>query len=287
MTLNWITWFGASSVQPVVQAFEKVDPDIHVNIESFPLNEYIPKVVADMTAKSSAVDILSVDAPEVAEYTTRHYVLPLNKYFTQAELNSSIAAAPLSSSYYQGVSRRRPSRARATSFTTTRASSPLINCPTEPHGTLDLVGHSPGRPTADGTLRRHDQGVGAGLRAGHRSLRDAAPTRIARCKPLELLVQGLVAGHAVLLQLFNVWKISANLNAPTVTSEADSLFETGHIAMMTGGEWDAVGFAAAKASFNFAPYPKFAGGKWVVPDRRASPRGGHLQRPCGSGRGVH
>lgn len=266
VTLNWITWFGASSVQPVVQAFEKVHPDIHVNIQSFPLNEYIPKVVADMTAKSSAVDILSVDAPEVAEYTTRHYVLPLNKYFTPAELKSSIAAAPLSSSYYQGV---------LTAPAESSSSHVLYYNPT-----IFAAHHiTPPSPTAPWTWQ-HIAQVAQQL-----TVRSAGTTKVwglvfeqgtapyemlplpesLGANPLNFSSTGWLQAMQYYYNCFNVWKISANLNAPTVTSEADSLFETGHIAMMTGGEWDAVGFAAAKASFNFAPYPKFAGGKWVVP----------------------
>ena len=103
VTLRWISWWGEDTLKPIAQGFEKTHPNIKIEIQSYPFDAYFNKVQADMAAKTSSIDILAVDAPSVAEYTVRHYVLPMDKYFTKVELTSSIASAVLDASYYKGT----------------------------------------------------------------------------------------------------------------------------------------------------------------------------------------
>jgi ABC-type glycerol-3-phosphate transport system substrate-binding protein len=265
VTLNWITFDSKSGLTPIVQGFEKIHPNIHINIDSYPLSSFTAKVVADMTAKTSSVDIITVDAPEVAEYTTRHYVLPLNKYFTNAELDK-IAAPVRASSYYRGVlsAPAEVSSSHVLYYNTKLFAAHHI---TPPSSTNPWTWQHVAKVARELTVRSGGETKVWGLvfEQGTAPYEMLPLPQGLGANPLNFLSKGWLQAMQFYYDLFNVWKVSSNVGPATQTGESDSLFETGHIAMLAGGEWDAVTFSADHTSYGYALYPKWANGKWVVP----------------------
>lgn len=265
-TLNWITFDAASTLQPIVNAFEKLHPNIKINIDSFPLNSFTAKVVADMTAKTSSVDIITVDAPEVAEYTTRHYILPLNKYFTTAELKSSISGAVLASSYYDGVLSA-PAQSSSNHVLYYNPKIFAAHHITPPSATNPWTWQQVAQAARALTVRNNGTTSVWGLlfEQGTAPYELLPLPESLGANPLNFNSNGWLQAMQFYYNCINTWKITTNPGPPTSTTEADSLFQSGHVAMMAGGEWDAVGWANQHVPFDIAPYPYFADGKIVVP----------------------
>ena len=263
VTLRWISWWAADTLQPTAQGFEKTHPNIKIDVRSYPFSDYFNKVQADMAAKSSAVDILSVDAPEVAEYTVRHYVLPMNKYFTKSELESSIVAAVLEASYYNGTLSALPSF----------SSSHVLYYNPDIFKAANVTPPSPDKPwtweqvaQAARQLTKREGGTttiwGLLFEQLNQPYEILPLPESLGADPLDFTSNGWLKAMQFYYDCYNTWKISANVANSNIT---DQLFASGHAAMMVGGEWNAVGWAKDKVSFNYAPYPYFAGGKIVVP----------------------
>jgi fructooligosaccharide transport system substrate-binding protein len=262
VTLNWISWWGEDTLKPIAQGFEKTHPNIKVNIRSYPFDAYFNKVQADMAAKASSTDILAVDAPSVAEYTVRHYVIPLNKYFTKSELASSIASAVLEASYYNGTLSALP----------TFSSNHVLYYNPVIFKAANVTPPGPDKPwtweqvaEAARKLTKTENGTttiwGLLYEQVNQPYEILPLPESLGADPLDFNSKGWLKAMQFYYDCYNTWKISANVANSNIT---DQLFASGHAAMMVGGEWNAVGWAKDNVNFNYAPYPYFEGGKIVV-----------------------
>ncbi|MDQ0252950.1 multiple sugar transport system substrate-binding protein [Evansella vedderi] len=99
---------GLSSV---IEAFEDANPDIEVNLELAPFNELMESIEIRLSAQSTDIDLLFVDAPLVANYTLKGYLEPLDSYLSidpndvwvesavnTVTYNNELMAAPLNNS---------------------------------------------------------------------------------------------------------------------------------------------------------------------------------------------
>ncbi|UCZ52847.1 sugar ABC transporter substrate-binding protein [Bacillus shivajii] len=95
----------------VIEAFENENPNIEVNLELAPFNELMETIEIRLSAQSSDIDLLFVDAPLVANYTLKGYLEPLDEllgssakenWVTSAvetvTYNDEIMAAPMNNS---------------------------------------------------------------------------------------------------------------------------------------------------------------------------------------------
>ncbi len=262
VTLRWISWWGEDTLKPIAQGFEKTHPNIKIEIQSYPFDAYFNKVQADMAAKTSSIDILAVDAPSVAEYTVRHYVLPMDKYFTKVELTSSIASAVLDASYYKGTLSALP----------TFSSNHVLYYNPAIFKAAGVTPPSPDKPwtweqvaKAAQQLTQRENGTtkvwGLLFEQVNQPYEILPLPESLGADPLDFTSQGWLKAMQFYYDCYNTWKISANVANSNIT---DQLFASGHAAMMAGGEWNAVGWAKDKVSFSYAPYPYFEGGKVVV-----------------------
>jgi len=262
VTLNWISWWGEDTLKPIAQGFEKTHPNIKINIRSYPFDAYFNKVQADMAAKASSTDILAVDAPSVAEYTVRHYVLPLNKYFTKNELTSSIASAVLDASYYNGTLSALP----------TFSSNHVLYYNPVIFKAANVTPPGPDKPwtweqvaEAARKLTKTENGTttiwGLLYEQVNQPYEILPLPESLGADPLDFTSKGWLKAMQFYYDCYKTWKISANVANSNIT---DQLFVSGHAAMMVGGEWNAVGWAKDNVNFNYAPYPNFEGGKSVV-----------------------
>src|SRR5690554_1159146 len=95
----------------IIKQFEEQHPDIKVNVEYYPYNKLLEITEVKLGARSSDLDVLFTDVPLVSSYTKKNYIIPLNKYFTEEEMdqwfdaaadasiiNDELMAAPLNNS---------------------------------------------------------------------------------------------------------------------------------------------------------------------------------------------
>ena len=76
----------ADYLYEVNEQFTK-DTGIQVKMEYYPFDQFFELVEVKLSSGSTDYDVIHVDVPMVAAYTERDYVLPLNSYYTDEELN--------------------------------------------------------------------------------------------------------------------------------------------------------------------------------------------------------
>jgi ABC-type glycerol-3-phosphate transport system substrate-binding protein len=101
-TINFITlgeeW--AEHMQEVIDAFEAANPNISVELETYPFRQLFEIIEVRMGGQSSDVDVISVDVPLVASYSVRGFLHPLDAYFTPEELEATWIPASVNAGRY-------------------------------------------------------------------------------------------------------------------------------------------------------------------------------------------
>lgn len=112
-----LTWISVERGEPrnegmrkVVELFEKSHPNVKVNLELVPFDQYFQKVSIALTS-GSGIDVFDVDSPLVASYAAQDALLPLDDYIDKndwqdfveverqtATVNGKIMSIPWSSS---------------------------------------------------------------------------------------------------------------------------------------------------------------------------------------------
>lgn len=85
-------------LQPIVDKYYE-ETGVKVEFECYEHNNYFPAMEAKMNAKSDTVDIIGVDDPMTAAYAEKGYIVPLNDYFSEEEINEFVPASVNSSSW--------------------------------------------------------------------------------------------------------------------------------------------------------------------------------------------
>ena len=89
-------WESSEALQPwtnAIAAFEKVNPDIKVQLESVP-TDYGTKLLAQMAA-GNAPDVFQVGDGDVAKYVSKGVVEPLDDYIAKDKFDTSV--------FYEGI----------------------------------------------------------------------------------------------------------------------------------------------------------------------------------------
>jgi ABC-type glycerol-3-phosphate transport system substrate-binding protein len=100
VTIKWLTlgeW--ATNAPVVVNDFETEHPNIKVELETIPFSEFVSQVNLRFTASDTSIDVVSVDAPLVAGYGLRGWLLPLDGLFTADDLADFLPAAIQAGTY--------------------------------------------------------------------------------------------------------------------------------------------------------------------------------------------
>lgn len=79
-----------TALPKIIEAFEKENPDIKVNIEMLPTKNLLEVVEVKLGSKEKTPDVLFVDAPMVTAYSVKQYLEPLNGYFTEDEMGQYV-----------------------------------------------------------------------------------------------------------------------------------------------------------------------------------------------------
>ena len=73
--------YAADQIQPVLDAFEKAHPNITVQYEAVPFDDFNSVLAARLTNSSDAIDVFDVDMPRTDAYVARGWLADLSATF--------------------------------------------------------------------------------------------------------------------------------------------------------------------------------------------------------------
>lgn len=79
--------YWESSLDPVIEAYNASQDKVEVKVDYYQYDQLLQNVEVKFGAGSKDYDLVTVDAPLVAAYTDRGYILPLDEYYTEDEIN--------------------------------------------------------------------------------------------------------------------------------------------------------------------------------------------------------
>lgn len=77
--------YAADQIQPVLDAFEEAHPNISVEYESVPFDDFNSVLAARLTNSSDAIDVFDVDMPRTDAYAARGWLADLSATFPELE----------------------------------------------------------------------------------------------------------------------------------------------------------------------------------------------------------
>ncbi len=270
--LSWIT--DLPGAEEVAAAFTEMHPNIEVRVDKVTFREVFQQNQVRLGSGSPEPDIVSVDAPVVASYGLRGWLLPLDEYFEQDQIDGWVDAL-YTSSLYDGK----------------LLAPPIWNSTQVMYINKDLfeaAGVTPPGPEERWTweqvtdaatkIAKDNDGDGTndvwGLQFGQYN-------RIYQLQPLAqslpdaqvigedgLTVKGIIDGPQWLqgfgwfYDLHNTLKVSPQGNIAT-----GELFRNGQLAMYVDGAWMIGQFLSDPLTFDWsaAPHPYWEGGRVMVP----------------------
>jgi fructooligosaccharide transport system substrate-binding protein len=103
--IRWLTLSDGAwpdSVKKVIAAFEAENPDVKVELDTYPFRQLFETIEVRMKAQDSILDLISVDVPLVASYSIRGYLAPLDEYFTADDIKNTWLEASAKAGTYNG-----------------------------------------------------------------------------------------------------------------------------------------------------------------------------------------
>lgn len=269
-TLKFITGSWVPDVlEPFFQEFEE-ETGIKIKYEAYPFAELFETIEIRQEAKSKDVDVILVDAPVTPAYAVKDYIKPLDKYFTEDEIEETWAESATRAGYWND----------------TFWSAPLNNSSQVLYYNKDLLEKAGVEfPPADVDKRwTWDQLVDAAKKVDDlgKDIWGFAFDQINRYYQLQPLPESLGGGPGLTEEgtkaditneawikaftwygnLFNKWDISPKGPGPEEISE---YFAAGNIGLFVGGLWNIPTFEDAEIDFAVAPHPYFEEGDPITP----------------------
>jgi multiple sugar transport system substrate-binding protein len=290
-TIRWLTLSDGSwpeSVKKVIAAFEAQNPDIKVELDTYPFRQLFETIEVRMKAQDANLDLISVDVPLVASYSLRGYLAPLDEYFTPEDIKNTWIEASGKAGTYNGHFMAAPQNTSSQFLYINRK---LF----QDAGLTPPKGFRPGETfdyqqisdIASNDRWTWEQVVDAAKKLtkqsnGKTEVWGFEFDQVSRLYQLQCLGESL--GQPLLSpdglkasgylnsenwiraaqwysDLFNKWNVSPKNVAP---DESPTLFSGGKVGIFAGGEWNVPRFKEAGVDFLVAPFPYFAGGKPVT-----------------------
>lgn len=258
---------------PVVEAFEKENPNIKVKLEPYPFRQLFETIEVKLGSQSTDVDILDVDVPLVANYSVKGFLEPLDNYLDPGirakfidsaveagSYNGQFMAPPLNTStqllYYnkdifdeKGVPY--PSfeiEDRMTWEEVVKIAQQLTYDVTG-NGQTDVFGLSFHQISRPYQMLALPQSLGAKV------ISDNGIVSTGYTNSPEMIQAG-----QFYYDLFNTWKITPKIPV----EQSQEYFYTGKVAMFVSGPWEVANLATTDINYGIAPHPYFEGGKAVT-----------------------
>ncbi|NPV68419.1 MAG: sugar ABC transporter substrate-binding protein [Anaerolineae bacterium] len=269
--LSWIT--DLPGAEEVAARFTELNPNIEVRVDKVTFREVFQQNQIRLGSGAPEPDIVSVDAPVVASYGYRGWLLPLDDYFSQEQIDEWVDALYLSSLYNGQL-----------------LAPPIWNSTQVMYYNADLLkaaGITPPAPDERWTwekvtevarqVTRDENGDGVndvwGLQFGqYNRIYQLQP--IAQSLPAPVIgedgltVKGIIDSEEWIkaftwfYDLHNTWKVS-----PQGSISTGELFRNGQLALYVDGGWMIGQFINDPLDFEWgaAPHPYWEGGEIKVP----------------------
>lgn len=289
-TLHWLGLSDGNTItsaNKVITAFEAKNPDVKIVFDAYPFRQLFETIEVRMKAQDADVDLIQVDVPLVASYSTRGYLAPLDQYFTPDELEHTWVAASRQAGTYQGKLLAAPLN-NSTQFMYVNLGLFQDAGVTAPSC---LTAGQTVTPEMVASLAEKDRWTWEQVVDAAKKLTKTGPSgqvwgfefdQVSRLYQLQALGESLggsLAGDNGLKasgyfdsdpwkkaakwywSLFNESKVSPKGVPPAETA---NLFADNKVAIFVGGEWNILLFKKSGVKFGIAPHPYFAGGKPVT-----------------------
>jgi ABC-type glycerol-3-phosphate transport system substrate-binding protein len=261
--------YSAADIKPVIAAFEKAHPNITVNYEADPFNDFNSILGAQLSAKDKAIDVFDVDMPRTAAYQARGWLTDISSIFP--DMKSKVDSASLAAATVDGklVAMPYQSSTNIMYYNKTllkKAGIPFPSASPSARMTWEDV-------AADAKKAQTAGGAKYGL------VFDQID-RYYQLEPLSTSAGGGPGGKGsgnltpaidnagwtkALTWYGNLFKDGVSPRGVTA-AETPNLFGAGQVAFFPGGPWWAPQFEASKnLDFGVAAYPAFAGGTAATP----------------------
>ena len=286
--VHWLTLSDGAwpaSVKKVIAAFEAENPDIKIQLDTYPFRQLFETIEVRMKSQDKDVDLMSVDVPLVASYSVRGFLAPLDEYFPQSEIEKTwvqaswragshsdhfMAAPQNSSTQFMFINRKLFQQA---GIEPPKALNPAENLSYDQVSQIAQNDRWTWEQVVDAAKKLTKAQNGkteiwgfefdqVGRLYQLQCLGDSLGASLVG--PDGLTAQGYFNSPASLKaaqwygDLFNTWKVSPKNVAP---DESPNLFASGKVAIFVGGEWNVPRFKEAGLDFAIAPFPYFKEGK--------------------------
>jgi multiple sugar transport system substrate-binding protein len=290
-TIRWLTLSDGAwpaSVKKVIAAFEAENPDIKVELDTYPFRQLFETIEVRMKAQDENLDLISVDVPLVASYAIRGYLAPLDEYFTADEIKNTWLEASGKAGTFNGHFMAAPQNTSSQfMYINRKLFSDAGITPPKGFGPDQTIDYQQIGDIASKDRWTWEQVVDAAKKqtkesGGKTDVWGFMIDQVSRLYQLQCLGESLgqpllspdglkatgyfnsekwVRAAQFYSDLFNKWKVSPKNVAP---DESPTLFSSGKVAIFVGGEWNVPRFKEAGVDFLVAPFPYFAGGKPVT-----------------------
>jgi ABC-type glycerol-3-phosphate transport system substrate-binding protein len=286
--VHWLTLSDGAwpaSVKKVIAAFETENPDIKIQLDTYPFRQLFETIEVRMKAQDKDIDLISVDVPLVASYSVRGFLAPLDEYFPPAEVEKTwvqaswqagkhadhfMAAPQNSSTQFMFINRKLFQQAnieppKALNPGENLTADQISQIAEKERWTWEQVLDAAKKLTKTQNGKTEIWGFEfdqVGRLYQLQCLGDSLGASLVG--PDGLTAQGYFNSAASLkaaqwyADLFNKWKVSPKNVAP---AESPNLFASGKVAIFVGGEWNVPRFKEAGVDFAIAPFPYFQEGK--------------------------
>lgn len=277
ITLKYVLLpYWIDTLKTCTAEYQKEHPNINIELEPYPFEQLFEVIEVKMGSGSRDFDLISVDQPLVSAYSYRKYLLPLNKYFSKADMNKMASSAAKAGMYHGGF-----------------MAAPLSTSSQILYYNKKLLTQAGVKfPASDVKNRMRWEDVVAASQKVTKDLNASGESNIwgfmfdqvsSTYQTLALpnslgaksigkdgiTVDGVINSAAWLkalkfyYDLFNTYKISPKGVKP---SESAQYFASGKCAFFIGGTWNVPNFAKVKGlDFGVAPHPYFQDGKVATP----------------------
>jgi ABC-type glycerol-3-phosphate transport system substrate-binding protein len=260
--------YSAADIKPVIAAFEKAHPNITVNYEADPFNDFNSILGAQLSTKDKAIDVFDVDMPRTAAYEARGWLTDISSVFPN--MSSKVDPASLAAATVKGKLVTMPYQSSTNIMYYNKS---LL----KKAGIAFPSASASDRMTWEDVTTDAKKAQAAGAKYG---LVFDQIDRYYQLEPLSTSAGGGAGGtgtgnltpavdnagwNKALTWYGSLFKDGVSPRGVTA-AETPNLFGAGQVAFFPGGPWWAPQFEAnKKLDFGIAPFPEFAGGTAATP----------------------
>jgi ABC-type glycerol-3-phosphate transport system substrate-binding protein len=260
--------YAAADIQPVLDAFHKAHPNITVQYQSVPFEQFNSVLATRLGNSDATLDVFDTDMPRTSAYAARGWLTDLSGVF--GDLSSQIDPGSIGAATVDSKLVAMPYQTSENIFYYNKKFLKAANVPF---------------PSADPAVRLTWEQVTKDATAAHQAgakwgLLFDQIDRYYQLEPLPVSAGGSAGGKGPgnltpditgdpWIKAFSWYgSLFANGLSPrgVTVAETPDTFASGTVAYYVGGPWWAPKFEAQKdLDFGVAPFPTFAGGKPATP----------------------